>query len=89
MNRRFFLGGLLAAPAIVRASSLDGLAFLRPTPAPSAASIISLDVTGTNLFVMLSDGSTIGPLLLPTHQLTVAQLMGLGFQKPRPDWMTL
>jgi hypothetical protein len=30
VSRRFFLGGLLAAPAIVRASSLDGLALLRP-----------------------------------------------------------
>lgn len=64
MLRRNFLGALLAAPAIVRASSLDGLAFLRPAPV-AAPLIISLDIRGLDFFVSLSDGNIIGPLKLP------------------------
>lgn len=66
MNRRNFIAGLFAAPAIVRASSLDGLALLRPTRllAPSVL-IADITVNGFQLYVGLSDGSTIGPLPMP------------------------
>lgn len=68
ISRRGFIGALLAAPAIVRASSLDGLAFLRPIP-KAAPLILNLTMNGSNLFVELSDGSVIGPLPIPQHSI--------------------
>lgn len=64
MNRRSFLGGLLVAPAIVRATSLDGLALLRRTPMVTT-SITSIDIQGIQMFINMSDGTIIGPLPLP------------------------
>ena len=57
ITRRGFLGGLLAAPAIVRASSLDGLHLIRsPRPAPLfAAQVIEIVSNGSSWILKIPD----------------------------------
>jgi len=69
ITRRSLIGALFAAPAIVRAASLDGLHLLRPVVrAPLIASIF---MHGSASFsVLLDNGETIGPMLLPLGTMT-------------------
>jgi len=75
MNRRSLLLGLLAAPAIVRASSLMSISVLKPLSVPE---IVELVMSSDNTFqVFMSDGSSIGPLPLPKVSMTVEDFLRL------------
>lgn len=71
-SRRSVLLGLLAAPAIVRASSLMSISVLRPPD------VIELLMSSDDTFeLFMSDGTRIGPLPLPTVSMTVADFLRL------------
>lgn len=75
ITRRGFLGGLVAAPAIVRASSLMAISPVRPErffgldlgaePGFTAVLIERIESDGASWTAWLTDGSIVGPVVIP------------------------